>query len=148
MRTIKFRVWDTTLERFIDYNYPKIGAMLYDDTIVMSTGWNSEKQPTWDWKKVDLYRYEFTQFTGLLDKNGQEIYEGDIVLAELTGYIKYNMKCIIDYENGCFGIRALEDDILVDSKDKFKSFDGCITTERIEIIGNIHENKELITKNK
>lgn len=84
------------------------------------------------------------QFTGLLDKNGKEIWEGDVVNALLSGFLDENFVSVIEVQNGCFGIRSIEDGILVEGKGKFKSFDGCDTTKRIEVIGNIYENPELL----
>jgi uncharacterized phage protein (TIGR01671 family) len=92
----------------------------------------------------DDTRMIWMQFTGLMDKNGVEIFEGDIVNAKLTGLFDENFLSTIEFENGCFGIRSTEDGILVDGKGKFKSFDGCDTTDRIEIIGNIYENPDLL----
>ena len=84
------------------------------------------------------------QFTGLKDKKEQDLWEGDIVIASLSGIVNEDIKSIIDFENGCFGIRAIENGILVDSTGKFKSFDGCNTQKQIEIIGNKFENPELL----
>ena len=79
------------------------------------------------------------QFTDVIDKNEVKIFEGDKVKAELCGIIIDNIEAIVEYENGCFGIRALEDFPLCNGKGQFKSFDGCNTKDKIEVIGNIHE---------
>ena len=124
-RQIKFRAWDTQLKSF---SYSGFGGKTFMLFV----------------KRVNCPRYIISQYTGLKDKNGKEIYEGDCVIAQLYGVIKYDMKCIIEFENGCFGIRALNDEALVNSKDKFKSFENCNTEKNIEIIGNIYENPELL----
>lgn len=75
------------------------------------------------------------QFTGLLDKNGKEIYEGDIVRHRCYG------------ENGTFTI-----DTIIGSKDCpfigcgwIAERDGGTGQEPInEVIGNIHQNPELL----
>lgn len=133
MREIKFRVWNLINKCWIDVFRLTLAA----SGVVMSViDMNGEQ--------YGLHQIRLVQYTGLKDKNSKEIYESDIVTAELSGMINYEMKSVVDYENGCFGIRALFDEVLVDSKGKFKSFDGCATDIKIEIIGNIYENPELI----
>ncbi len=73
------------------------------------------------------------QFTNLLDKNGKEIYEGDIVewYPKKTG--------IVEYVDDMFHIKSLEYPNLSNGNYRLASI-TC------EIIGNIYENPELLTQ--
>lgn len=93
------------------------------------------------------------QFTGLLDKNGKEIYEGDIVRnKEVGGYGLEYIGVVRYYEEDCrFGI-----DLTATNKfTKRKLFtigecsfnDGNCTIKyynEYEVLGNIHDNHELL----
>lgn len=77
------------------------------------------------------------QFTGLLDKNGKEIYEGDIFVSDYMSLVHY-----VGYENGQWigmdsdgnWIPLLEDHVSISDRLHY-----------IKVIGNIHDNPELLT---
>lgn len=91
-----------------------------------------EKDITRIAKSYEVIPETVGQYTGLKDKNGKMIFEGDIVTGlfnynKITGYIKYGSDCTFYIErNGLYGI------LLNNAEDW------------LEVIGNIYGNPELI----
>ncbi len=106
MRNLKFRVWD------------KKGNLM--------------------WYGVDVPHHklpflEYQQFTGLLDKQGKEIYESDLVRGFCTGNYPALIEC--DAPNGGYNIRKTDGEYIeIDSN------------TIIEVIGNIYEQPKLKEK--
>lgn len=88
------------------------------------------------WKWLGKQDCELMQFTGLLDKNGKEIYEGDIVKGETT------LPMRIIHQGHQYGIGYY-----ADGKVQNDPLDGTtlqyLRDEGLEIIGNLYENPEL-----
>lgn len=78
------------------------------------------------------------QYTGLIDKNKKEIYEGDIVKAYHDEWECYNITPVV-FINGTFSLGTYWKDGIHDwnSMEQYSSFN-------MEVIGNIYENPKLI----
>ena len=124
MRAMKFRAWDKTHKCWLRQESGPNSIVLYGNGEIALDGGYGTLPLDID---VDLMQY-----TGLQDKNGKEIYEGDIVRGKhwerfgngevlwyLTGWYTYS-----DYL-GWTCLRAVEGP---------------------EVIGNIHENPELLKR--
>jgi uncharacterized phage protein (TIGR01671 family) len=77
---------------------------------------------------------EIMQFTGLHDKNGKEIYEGDILRTDAEKeYIS-----AVAYEQAGFKVDSYSD------KDVCEHLENIAPHHSAEVIGNIYENPELL----
>nr|DAV01149.1 MAG TPA: YopX protein [Caudoviricetes sp.] len=83
-------------------------------------------------EQILCYNKSIGQYTGLTDKNGKKIFEGDIV----HGY--WNTKFLIFFDLCCLQFRAK----LSDGTEKDIDYYG--DSKKIEVIGNIYDNPELL----
>jgi uncharacterized phage protein (TIGR01671 family) len=87
-----------------------------------------------DFKRTNNGEYTVQQFTGLEDKNGKEVFEGDIIIVtyDMDGEIETYLSPVV-FEDGAFG----------DKFDCFFSY-SFIPSFQMEVLGNIFENPELL----
>lgn len=130
-REIKFRVWDLD-DKIMDYDFKNT---TYDSTI------NDE----FHFMKGGQTKGIPMQNTGLKDKDGVEIYEGDILkrlyyhTKEMV--VKFGITDITDNED--YGENQISGFYLEDLNGRKTHMDTYLL---MKVIGNIYENKELLEK--
>jgi uncharacterized phage protein (TIGR01671 family) len=129
MRQIKFRGKETSKPNrwMIGHYYEENGASFI---------WVKGEMKNWP---IEVDAETVGQFTGLLDKNGKEIYEGDIILLgknkTYTAQIVYRNDSLRIYSVGGYFIGDLD-------------YIRQCGIEYCEVIGNIIDNPELLTETK
>lgn len=125
----KFRVWDKNNKEMLDWKELDLTKELGEDEITIFEPTGQFAQP--------MYFYEAMQSTGLKDKNGVEIYEGDIVEFKYPYDKRIKTKGVIvrNDNEACFGISMKE------TTEQYELY--RITAENyLTVIGNVHQNPE------
>ena len=90
--------------------------------------------------RVDVNPETVGQFTGIVDKNGKKIFEGDFVVCkqEICGnWIDYSVEIgFIEMKHGAFGLHR--------KQGYYRPFKDWLEDYEYEVIGNIHDNPELL----
>lgn len=129
-REIKFRAWDSNIKEIVEV----VSVDLENEFIrgISQVENNVDLESSYSFDEIELMQY-----AGLKDKNGTEIYEGDIVRLQSVDGMDYNAQ-IVFKDGGFCAIDGAIDDFSV-SRYNLTIFDLEIT-----VIGNIYENSELL----
>ncbi len=116
MREIKFRAWNR----------------------LSKTMWQPDTRTNWeflrdvDYSNTRTEKMILMQYTGLKDRHGVEIYEGDIV-REHTGFSDEGGDYPVEYQANGFWLEGRDNEF------------GFGDESELEVIGNIYENKDLLS---
>lgn len=143
MRTIKFRAWDRIEEKMVEsfglWHLINNYGSEYADSRSEIEKFNYETQ--FDDREECLI---IMQFTGLLDKNGKEIYEGDILESIFENKIgKFGRRSEVEWSSSYRGGGDYDDETIIGGW--IINTDFSHPLESFEVIGNIYENPDLLT---
>lgn len=122
----RFRAWDKEFKEMV-----QVYALVFDEQIIKATYKNGNVV------KEDIKNYVLMQSTGLRDKNGKEIFEGDILkVTNLSSWLE-----VVSFNKDKAMFVSKETERKVEETPLYDLFNTDIF--EIEIIGNIHTNSEL-----
>lgn len=127
MREIKFRAWDSDEKQMVSPDYIGRDGRAY-----------------WTCHSIPTSSEHVMQYIGLHDKNDKEIYEGDIIKTipvHSSAIFKSYLLREIKFQNGCFVASSIDRPDLIAELSYYDRFQCDV---EIEVIGNIHENPELM----
>jgi uncharacterized phage protein (TIGR01671 family) len=131
-REIKFRAWDNEAKRMMEFDFESI----HGGKLIFVNSRNNEKH-------FDLEEMTIMQYTGLKDRNGKEIYDGDVVRIYYPPEIG-SAKGLTVNPIQWVGVVAWE------NESKRWDYSGVgfniASDEIIEVIGNVFEHPELVNK--
>ena len=133
-RVIKFRAFHKPSGKFLrpwPEGFSILGEVTCFDLIGQQLNEINPNIPTVE----QLNDVVITQWTGLHDKNGKEIWEGDVIGYDNSGFdpSEGDSPRIVEtvlFESGCFTTKS------------FPIYE--LTEDNIEVLGNVHENRELL----
>ena len=127
MKELKFRVWDKEREYYLDKT--ELAGITPDGKYIL---YIEEEEIS----KLEIEcGYILEQYTGLKDKNRKEIYEGDIV--EYDWYITRDKQAY-----------RTKEQVIFDDMGARLGNDRIRNCSNVEVIGNIHENDDLLEEKK
>jgi uncharacterized phage protein (TIGR01671 family) len=114
MRQIKFRAWDSEIDEMVIWEHLDLDLLFSDENDC-----------------------NIMQYTGLKDKSGVEIYEGDIVESDQQEnmVVEYGLQEVDAFEGYGWNLWSFMENV---------NADGIRLQRTYKVIGNIYENKELI----
>lgn len=129
MKNTKFKVYDYDSKTM--YNQ--------EDLIITFDSIGEDVYVYKDGKVEPLYRYELLPCIRLKDKNGKEIYEGDILVISGYSYEEPEFEC-------CGEVKYVNCGYCIEDEGEFvniSDFRGSYTTI-FKVVGNVYENTELL----
>jgi len=134
-RVIKFRAWDKRKKQWVS-----VGFHIFGETTLfrLNESYCLENRENGEGSLERMNDIEVTQFTGLTDKNGKDIYEGDILklIDEYRG--KGERPVYVIWENLQWMMQGT-------MHYSHKDFIGNYCIDKMEVIGNLYENEKLLS---
>ena len=131
----KFRAWDKKLQTMLD-----VSLIDFKKGVLVGEHWKFGETNFMSFDEIELM-----QSTGLFDRNGQEIFEGDIVTdGDVISDIKYH-QTLGFYMIGKYGFSVpFGQGVDVEYFEEF----AVHVSKTFEVVGNIYENPELLEDKK